>query len=114
MSDFGATGLVLQVNLGSQASPSWTALQNGGSLGNNEIRASDSGGVSNNTPSSLWTPTQRPGATALLPYLDGYTSDGIGSGILATTPPGLPTAFDRAARWLQTRISWDASGIFGS
>jgi hypothetical protein len=119
MADFatgwnGTAGIGLSANLGTQASPVWTALNNGGSGGANELRWSDSGVIANNSSSAVWPFTTRPGSPAALPYLYAYTADAVGSGVLpSAAPPNLPTAFARA-NYNQLRIGWDNAGTFAS
>lgn len=119
MADFaagwnGTAGIGISANTGTQATPVWTALNNGGSGGANELRWSDSGTIANNTGSSTWPFTTRPGSATQLPYLYAYTADATGSGLLpAAAPPNLPTSF-AIANFNQMRIGWDNAGTFAS
>src|ERR1700716_2406840 len=94
MADFAATtGLALQLNTGTQATPVWTTLNNGGSAGANELRFSDlstQGAVA----SASWLFTTRPGATsaATFQYQYAFPADTTSLGYISTSST-TPTAW---------------------
>lgn len=112
MADFAATtGLVFQLNTGTQATPVWTALNNSGSGGANELRFSD---VSNAgaTASASWPFMTRPGSTGQVNFQYAFTADTTSLGYIGTTS-NTPTTWANSnfndARW-----SWDNVGTFAS
>lgn len=114
MADFAATtGLVLQQNTGSNAAPTWTSLNNGGTSGANELRFSDlttQGAVA----SASWPYTTRPGSTsaATFQYQYAFTADTTSLGYLGggtNTPIAWSNANYNDKRWL-----WDNLGTFAS
>ena len=105
MSDF--TSITLEMNTGSNASPTWTNV-----LGaNKELRwfTSNSAGLS--TASASWPYATRPGSTSGVDYAYAYTADATGLGVLGSA--GTPTAWSNA-NYLQARWNWDAVGTFAS
>lgn len=114
MADFAATtGLVFQLNTGTNATPVWTALNNGGSSGANELRFSDQsnqGAVA----SASWLFTTRPGATSAttFQYQYAFTADTTSLGYVSTSST-TPTAWANT-NYNDCRFSWDAVGTFAS
>lgn len=114
MADFAATtGLVLQLNTGTQAAPVWTSLNNGGTGGANELRFSDQA-TQGATASASWPYTTRPGATsaATFQYQYAFTADTTSLGYLGTST-NTPIAWANA-NYNDKRWSWDAVGTFAS
>jgi hypothetical protein len=114
LADFAATtGLVLQLNTGTQATPVWTTLNNGGTAGANELRFSDlatQGAVA----SASWPYTTRPGATsaATYQYQYAFTADTTSLGYISTSST-TPTAWANA-NYNDKRWNWDNLGTFAS
>jgi hypothetical protein len=112
MADFTATtGLVLQQNTGTNAAPVWTALNNGGSGGANELRFSDLS-TQGATASASWPYMTRPGATGQVNYQYAFTADTTSLGYLGTST-NTPIAWSNA-NYNDKRWSWDAVGTFAS
>jgi hypothetical protein len=110
----GTAGIGISANTGTQSVPVWTALNNSGSAGANELRWSLAGTIANNTTNGTWPSDSRPGAVTQFPYLYAYTADNSGSGVLpASAPPNLPTAFV-ITNFFQLRVGWDGAGTFAS
>jgi hypothetical protein len=112
MADFAVTtGLVFQLNTGSNGTPTWTALNNSGSAGANELRFSD---VSNagTTASASWPFMTRPGSTGQVNFQYAFTADTTSLGYLGggtNTPITWANSNFQDARW-----SWDNLGTFAS
>ena len=106
MADFGAAVLFIDVNLGSNAVPTWTSMWGA----NHEVRWSDIS-TQDGIASAAWTPTLRPAATGIVSYTYGFTADAVGTGVIGSAGP--PPAWARSnynfARW-----NWDNSGTFAS
>lgn len=114
MGDFTATtGLVLQINTGTNASPVWTALNNGGTSGANELRFSDQSNQGS-TASASWPYMTRPASTQAVPYQYAFTADTTSLGLWSTSTT-TPVAFVQdATHYLSHRWSWDATGTFAA
>jgi hypothetical protein len=114
IADFTATtGLVLQLNTGTNGAPVWTTLQNGGSGGANELRFSDQSNQGA-TASASWPYMTRPGSTQAVPYQYAFTADTTSLGLWGTTS-NTPISFVQdATHYLSHRWSWDAVGTFAS
>jgi len=114
VADFAATtGLVLQINTGTNASPVWTALSNNGTSGANELRFSDLS-TQGATASASWPYMTRPGSTQQVPYQYAFTADTTSLGLWGTST-NTPVAFAQdASHYLSHRWSWDALGTFAS
>lgn len=114
MADFAtSTGLALQLNTGTNATPVWTTLNNGGSAGANELRFSDlstQGAVA----SASWPYTTRPGATsaATFQYQYAFTADTTSLGYVSTSST-TPTAWSNT-NYNDKRWNWDNLGTFAS
>jgi hypothetical protein len=112
LADFAATtGLVLQLNTGTNAAPTWTTLANSGTGGANELRFSDLN-TQGATASASWPYATRPGATsaATFQYQYAFSADTVSLGYLgagANTPAAWSNANYNDKRW-----SWDAVGTF--
>lgn len=105
MVDF--TSIQLQVNVNTNASPSWQDQ-----IGTNkELRFLDvsTGGLT--TPSASWPYVTRPSTTQGVDYVYAYSADAVGLGVLGAG--GAPTAFDRT-KYLWGRWHWDNTGTFAS
>lgn len=114
MADFAATtGLVLQLNTGTNGAPVWTALNNGGTSGANELRFSDSS-AQGAVASASWPYMTRPGSTQQVAYQYAFTADTTSLGLWGTTST-TPVAFVQdGTHYLSHRWSWDAVGTFAS
>lgn len=112
MADFAATtGLVLQLNTGSNSSPTWTSLNNGGTSGANELRFSDQSNQGA-TASASWPYMTRPGSTGQVNYQYAFTADTTSLGYLGggtNTPVSWANSNYNDKRW-----TWDAVGTFAS
>lgn len=112
MADFAATtGLVLQQNTGTNGSPTWTTLNNGGSGGANELRFSDQNNQGS-TASASWPYMTRPGSTGQVNYQYAFTADTTSLGYLGggtSTPATWANANYNDKRW-----NWDSVGTFAS
>lgn len=111
MADF--TTFTLQGNTGTQATPVWTSLANGGSAGANELRFSDlstQGAVA----SASWPNTTRPGATSATTFQYQYyfTADTTSLGYISTSST-TPTAWANS-NYNDKRWNWDNLGTFAS
>jgi hypothetical protein len=112
MADFAATtGLALSLNTGTNATPVWTQLQNGGSAGANELRFSDlstQGAVA----SASWPYMTRPGSTGQVNYQYAFTADTTSLGYVSTSTT-TPTTWANT-NWMDKRWTWDNLGTFAS
>lgn len=114
MADFAATtGLVLQLNTGTQATPVWTTLNNGGTAGANELRFSDVSSAGS-TGSASWPYATRPGSTSAttFQYQYAFTADTTSLGYISTSTT-TPTAWANS-NYNDKRWNWDAVGTFAS
>lgn len=110
MADFGATGVTVQGNTGSQATPTWTAINSGGTAGANEIRFSDQGTIVS-TGSASWPSMIRPSSgTAQVGFTYLFTTDTAGNGV----PGGATPVTFANANYNMFRLNWDATGTFAS
>lgn len=109
MADFGATGVTVQGNTGSQGTPTWTAINSGGTGGANEIRISDNGSLTG-TGSASWPAMVRPGSTAIVGFYYLFTTDTAGNGV----PGGATPVTWAVANYNMFRLQWDATGTFAS
>lgn len=114
MADFAtSTGLALQINTGTNASPVWTALANSGTSGANELRFSDSS-AQGAVGSASWPYMTRPGSTQAVPFQYAFTADTTSLGLLGTTSIVPITFIQDASHYLTHRWLWDALGTFAS
>lgn len=114
MADFAATtGLALQINTGTNASPVWTTLSNGGTAGANELRFSDlstQGAVA----SASWPYMTRPGSTGAVNFQYAFTADTTSLGLWGTTSTTPVSFVQDASHYLSHRWTWDNLGTFAS
>lgn len=105
MADF--TSLTLELNTGTNGTPTWTSVLGSG----RSLRwfTSDSAGLS--TPSASWPFATRPASVQGVDYAYAYTADATGLGVLGNG--GAPTAFDNN-NYRQARWNWDNTGTFAS
>jgi hypothetical protein len=112
MADFAATtGLVLQLNTGTNGTPTWTTLNNNGTSGANELRFSDVN-TAGSTASASWPYMTRPGSTGQVNYQYAFTADTTSLGYLGggtSTPATWANSNYNDKRW-----NWDAVGTFAS
>lgn len=110
MADFGGTGVTLQGNTGSQATPTWTAINSGGAAGANEVRYSDTGTGLTATASASWPAQVRPATVQVVAFTYLFTTDTAGNGV----PGGATPVTYANANYNMFRLNWDASGTFAS
>lgn len=109
MADF--TTLRLQVNTGSQGTPTWTAVPAAGSGTGQEIRWNDQSNQGS-TASASWPYMTRPASTGLVNYLYVFSADTTSLGSLGggtSTPVAFANANYNHSRW-----DWDNTGTFAS
>jgi hypothetical protein len=114
VADFAAsTGLVLQLNTGTQATPVWSSISNGGSGGANELRFSDQSNQGA-TASASWLYMTRPGSTsaATFQYQYYFSADTTSLGYISTSST-TPTAW-ASSNYNDKRWNWDNLGTFAS
>jgi hypothetical protein len=102
---------VLQLNTGSNGTPTWTTLNNGGSAGANELRFSDQSNQGA-TASASWPYMTRPGSTGQVNFQYAFTADTTSLGYLGggtNTPITWANANYNDKRW-----TWDNLGTFAS
>jgi hypothetical protein len=114
LADFAATtGLVLQINTGTNASPTWTSLNNSGSGGANELRFNDQSNQGS-TASASWPYMTRPASTQTVSYQYAFTADTTSLGLWGGGT-STPVAFVQdSTHYLSHRWTWDAVGTFAS
>lgn len=112
MPDF--TSLRLQVNTGSQASPTWTDVPAYTAGAGQELRWSDTATGLRTTGNAAWPYVTRPGTTQGVDYLYVFTADTTGLGVVGSgASPQDPSAFSNNS-YLQARWNWDNTSSFAS
>jgi hypothetical protein len=96
------TNLTLELNTGTQVSPTWTAVTG-------ELRWSDQG-TQTGIGSAAWPSMLQPSSPTVVSYTYCFTSDATGFGV----PGGATPAPFSNANFSFCRWNWDASGTFAS
>jgi hypothetical protein len=109
MADFGAGGLKLEANHGTQAGPAWVEV---GPTAAHEVRWSDLA-TQKNIASAAWSAMIRPAATTIVSYTYAYTADAVGDGFISNSGAINCPAFDKG-NYQWSRWNWDNSGTFAS
>lgn len=103
MADF--VSLVLELNTGTNASPTWTSV----SGANKSLRWHVNNAAGLTTAFNSWPSALRPTVVAGVDYAYAYTADSTGLGVLGGA--GAPVAF-ASTDYLQARWHWDNIGTF--
>ena len=112
IADFAATtGLAFQLNTGTNATPVWTTLNNGGTAGANELRFNDQSNQGS-TASASWPYMTRPGSTGQVNFQYAFTADTTSLGYVSTSTT-TPTSWVNT-NYMDCRWNWDALGTFAS
>jgi hypothetical protein len=112
LADFAATtGLVLQLNTGTNAAPVWTSLNNNGTSGANELRFSDLS-TQGATASASWPYMTRPGSTGQVNFQYAFTADTTSLGYVGSST-NTPTTWANG-NYNDKRWNWDNLGTFAA
>ena len=109
MADFST--FRLQLNTGTQGSPTWTAVPAAGAGTGQELRWSDLS-TQGSTASASWPYMTRPASTQVVPFLYVFTADTTSLGSLGGGT-STPATFSNA-NYMHSRWDWDAVGTFAS